>query len=69
MANPVIPVMELARRLCLANHRADLQQPDQQGSVPCSVHKQQAKYWVGLVDPAERRSLDVLVDAATSARA
>lgn len=63
-----IPVRELARRICVANHTADLQVPiefrNSAGEVPCSAHLRQAKLYIGLVtDSNLSRTFGVLVDA------
>lgn len=57
-----IPVMELARRICIANHRADLGYPSK--DVPCSAHTREAKLYLGLTEPKMAKTLEAVIQAA-----
>ena len=59
MSSPV-SVNDLARRICVANHRADLS-PTRE--MPCSVHIREAKLYIGLTQPQLAKTLQVLVES------
>ena len=59
-----VPMQELARRLCVANHRSDLGYPSNE--VPCSVHVREAKLYVGLTDASMTKTLGVITECASS---
>lgn len=62
-----VPVTELARRICIANHIAEIGYPSKQ--VPCSVHIQEAKTFYGLVQEKYSKTLDVIIEAAKGVHA
>ncbi len=63
----LIPVTELARRLCLANHRRDFDnaRPSER-TVPCGVHTAQARGLYFLIAPDGEKSLDVIIGLVPS---
>lgn len=56
-----LPVSELARRICTANHRAEI---IPNSGVPCSEHLHLAKSFYGLTKPSYAKTLAVIVDVA-----
>ncbi len=60
-----VPMLELARRICIANHRSDLSMPERRGDVPCTAHVREAKLYIGLTEPRMQKTLDIIVKATT----
>jgi hypothetical protein len=59
-----VPMQELARRICIANHRGDLGYPSR--NVPCDAHIREAKLYVGLTDDKLSRTLAAINECATT---
>jgi hypothetical protein len=56
------PVTELARRMCIASHRADLRPESGTGlsNVPCGTHLRLGQLYYGLIDEAYYKELVVI---------
>jgi hypothetical protein len=60
----MLTIEEYARRLCVANHRADLEPGAQMPKVPCGLHRIEATRTWGYTQPTGRASLLVTIEAA-----